>query len=139
MVPFQDLRAHQQYGILRLNKFKICMILLQLNCNMLCPLRIGTSLMITPFYTRIASSRFLALSELVLFISVTQLFNTWFWYSCLEFYGNCTLFSLYLTTYFWLISGRCSKILWLKLSEEFLIFYCVIHQSFETNIFLVII
>ena len=109
MVPSQDLRAHQQHGILRLNKFKICMILLQLNCNMLRLLRIGTSLMITPLYTRIASSRFLALSALVLFISVTQLFNTWFWYSCLEFYGNCTLFSLYLTIYFWLISGGVVK------------------------------
>lgn len=109
MVPSQDLRAHEQHGILRLNKFKICMILLQLNCNMLRLLRIGTSLMITPLYTRIASSRFLALSALVLFISVTQLFNTWFWYSCLEFYGNCTLFSLYLTIYFWLISGGVVK------------------------------
>ena len=109
MVPSQDLRAHQQHGILRLNKFKICMVLLQLNCNMLRLLRIGTSLMITPLYTRIASSRFLALSALVLFISVTQLFNTWFWYSCLEFYGNCTLFSLYLTIYFWLISGGVVK------------------------------
>ena len=109
MVPSQDLRAHQQHGILRLNKFKICMILLQLNCNMLRLLRIGTSLMITPLYTRIASSRFLALFALVLFISVTQLFNTWFWYSCLEFYGNCTLFSLYLTIYFWLISGGVVK------------------------------
>ena len=105
MVPSQHLRAHQQHGILRLNKFKICMILLQLNCNMLRLLRIGTSLMITPLYTRIASSRFLALSALVLFISVTQLFNTWFWYSYLEFYGNCTLFSLCVTIYFWLISG----------------------------------
>ena len=109
MVPSQDLRAHEQHGILRLNKFKICMLLLQLNCNMLRLLRIGTSLMITPLYTRIASSRFLALSALVLFISVTQLFNTWFWYSCLEFYGNCTLFSLYLTIYFWLISGGVVK------------------------------
>ena len=109
MVPSQHLRAHQQHGRRRLNKFKICMILLQLNCNMLRLLRIGTSLMITPLYTRIASSRFLALSALVLFISVTQLFNTWFWYSCLEFYGNCTLFSLYLTIYFWLISGGVVK------------------------------